>query len=56
MGATFISHSDLIASMGILGQQTHPEVVTGVKKSIATFVTQGKPVGVNAFTLDQAQD
>ncbi|MGP6174183.1 hypothetical protein [Corynebacterium sp. A21] len=42
--------------MGILGQQTHPDVVAGVKKSIAAFAAAGKPVGVNAFNLDQAQD
>lgn len=54
--AAFIGPSDLAASMGILGQQTHPDVVAGVKKSIRAFADQGKPVGVNAFNLDQARD
>lgn len=54
--AAFIGPSDLAASMGILGQQTHPDVVAGVKKSIRAFAAAGKPVGVNAFNLDQAQD
>lgn len=54
--AAFIGPSDLAASMGILGQQTHPDVVAGVKSSIQAFADAGKPVGVNAFNLDQAQD
>lgn len=54
--AAFIGPSDLAASMDILGQQTHPDVVAGVKKSIQAFAAQGKPVGVNAFNLDQARD
>ena len=37
-------------------QQTHPEVVAGVKQSIQAFTQAGKPVGVNAFNLDQARD
>lgn len=52
----FIGPSDLAASMGILGQQTHADVIAGVKKSIAAFAAVGKPVGVNAFNLEQAQD
>lgn len=52
----FIGPSDLAASMGILGQQGHPDVIAGVKKSIAAFKAAGKPVGVNAFDLTQAQD
>lgn len=54
--AAFIGPSDLAASMGILGQQTHADVVAGVKRSIKAFKDAGKPVGVNAFNLDQAQD
>ncbi|QGU08673.1 4-hydroxy-2-oxo-heptane-1,7-dioate aldolase [Corynebacterium occultum] len=54
--AAFIGPSDLAASMGLLGQQTHPEVVAGVKQSIQAFTQAGKPVGVNAFNLDQARD
>ncbi|OKX86690.1 HpcH/HpaI aldolase family protein [Corynebacterium glutamicum] len=54
--AAFIGPSDLAASMGLLGLQTHPDVVAGVKKSIQAFRDAGKPVGVNAFDLNQAQD
>lgn len=54
--AAFIGPSDLAASMGILGEQTHADVVAGVKRSIKAFVDAGKPVGVNAFNLDQARD
>lgn len=54
--SVFVGPSDLAASMGVLGQQTHPDVVAGVKRSIRAFADAGKPVGVNAFNLDQAQD
>lgn len=54
--AAFIGPSDLAASMGRLGEQTHPDVVAGVKRSITAFAEAGKPVGVNAFNLDQARD
>lgn len=51
--AVFLGPSDLAASMGLLGQQTHPTVVSAVKQVIADVKAQGKVVGVNAF--DQAQ-
>lgn len=54
--AAFIGPADLAASLGLLGQQAHPEVVAGVKQSIRAFRDAGKPVGVNAFNLEQAQD
>ncbi|GAT72358.1 HpcH/HpaI aldolase family protein [Microbacterium hydrocarbonoxydans] len=47
--AVFVGPSDLSASMGLLGQQTHPEVVAAVEKVFAAVQGAGKPVGVNAF-------
>lgn len=47
--AVFVGPSDLAASMGLLGQQTHPEVVTAVHRVFAAAKKAGKPVGVNAF-------
>jgi 4-hydroxy-2-oxoheptanedioate aldolase len=45
----FVGPSDLAASMGLLGQQTHPDVVSAVRRAFAAVVGAGKPVGVNAF-------
>lgn len=45
----FVGPSDLAASMGLLGQQTHPDVVAAVKRAFAGIAAAGKPVGVNAF-------
>lgn len=47
--AVFVGPSDLAASMGLLGQQEHPEVVAAVERTIAAVRSAGKPVGVNAF-------
>ncbi|MFT4258159.1 HpcH/HpaI aldolase family protein [Microbacterium sp.] len=47
--AVFVGPSDLSASMGLLGQQTHPEVVAAVEKVFAAARAAGTPVGVNAF-------
>lgn len=47
--AVFVGPSDLSASMGLLGQQTHPEVVSAVERVFAAVKAAGKPVGVNAF-------
>lgn len=47
--AVFVGPSDLSASMGHLGQQTHPEVVAAVEAVFAAVKAAGKPVGVNAF-------
>ncbi|WP_426184474.1 HpcH/HpaI aldolase family protein [Microbacterium sp. TWP3-1-2b2] len=47
--AVFIGPSDLAASMGLLGQQEHPDVIAAVERTIATVRAAGKPVGVNAF-------
>lgn len=45
----FVGPSDLSASMGLLGQQTHPDVVAAVHDVFAAVHAAGKPVGVNAF-------
>src|SRR5690606_33222930 len=53
--AIFAGPSDLAASMGLLGQQNHPEVVDSVLRAIAAGVAAGKPVGVNAFVQADAE-
>ena len=45
----FVGPSDLAASMGLLGEQTHPEVVAAVRRAFKAVRDAGKPVGVNAF-------
>ncbi|PWJ26813.1 2,4-dihydroxyhept-2-enedioate aldolase [Branchiibius hedensis] len=45
----FVGPSDLAASMGLLGRQTHPDVVSAVRTTFAAVRSAGKPVGVNAF-------
>ncbi|MDY6809646.1 MAG: HpcH/HpaI aldolase/citrate lyase family protein [Actinomycetota bacterium] len=52
----FVGPSDLAASMGVIGQQTHPDVVAGVKKAFRDVHAARKPVGVNAFVPEQADD
>jgi 4-hydroxy-2-oxoheptanedioate aldolase len=47
--AIFVGPSDLAASMGLLGQQDHPDVMAAVEHCIRAAVTAGKPAGVNAF-------
>jgi 4-hydroxy-2-oxoheptanedioate aldolase len=41
--------SDLAASMDLIGQQTHPDVIAAVEYCIAVGRRAGVPVGVNAF-------
>lgn len=53
--AIFVGPSDLAASMGHLGQQSHPEVVEAVLHSIRAANAAGKPVGVNAFVAADAE-
>ena len=53
--AIFVGPSDLAASMGLLGQQGHPEVVDAVLRSIRAANEAGKPVGVNAFVPADAE-
>lgn len=50
----FVGPSDLAASMGLLGQQTHPEVRAAVLRAFDAVRATGKPVGVNAFDPDVA--
>jgi len=51
----FVGPSDLAASMGLLGQQTHPDVVARVHRTFAAVRAAGRPVGVNAFDPAVAQ-
>ena len=53
--ALFVGPADLSASMGVLGQQTHADVVSAVEHVISVGTGAGRPVGVNAFDLDMAQ-
>ena len=45
----FVGPSDLAASMGLLGRQTHPDVVAAAVRTFDAVRAAGKPVGVNAF-------
>lgn len=45
----FVGPSDLAASMGLLGRQTHPDVEAAVLRTFDAVRGAGKPVGVNAF-------
>ncbi|HEY8317205.1 MAG TPA: HpcH/HpaI aldolase/citrate lyase family protein [Amnibacterium sp.] len=51
----FVGPSDLAASMGLLGQQTHPEVEAAVLRAFDAVRSAGIPVGVNAFDPALAQ-
>ncbi|WP_258073637.1 HpcH/HpaI aldolase/citrate lyase family protein [Arthrobacter sp. 08Y14] len=51
----FIGPSDLAATMGLLGQQQHPDVVSAVVRVIRVVKDAGKIAGVNAFVPAQAQ-
>src|SRR6478752_463758 len=53
--AIFVGPSDLAASMGLLGQQEHPEVRAAVEHCLKTAKAAGKPAGVNAFNPDTAE-
>lgn len=52
----FVGPSDLSASMGLIGQQTHPEVLAAVHRTFEAAHAAGKPVGVNAFDPARARD
>jgi 4-hydroxy-2-oxoheptanedioate aldolase len=45
----FVGPSDLAASMGVLGQQDHPDVVAAVEHCLVAANTAGVKVGLNAF-------
>ncbi|MFC8041015.1 HpcH/HpaI aldolase/citrate lyase family protein [Paenarthrobacter sp. NPDC057355] len=51
----FLGPSDLAASMGLLGQQEHPEVRAAVERCIQAASAAGKPAGVNAFNPGTAR-
>lgn len=51
----FVGPSDLSASMGLLGQQSHPEVVAAVESVIRAANEAETVVGVNAFVEAQAR-
>jgi 4-hydroxy-2-oxoheptanedioate aldolase len=51
----FVGPSDLAASLGLLGRQTHPDVVAAVVRAFDAVRAAGKPVGVNAFDPSAAQ-
>lgn len=51
----FVGPSDLAASLGLLGQQTHAEVTAAVLRTFSAVKAAGKPVGVNAFDPEVAQ-
>lgn len=53
--AIFVGPSDLAASMGVLGQQEHPDVRAAVEHCLAAAQQAGKPAGVNAFNPDTAR-
>ncbi len=54
--AVFAGPADLAASMGLLGQQAHPDVLIEVQRVIAAAKAAGTPVGVNAFDPAVADD
>lgn len=45
----FVGPSDLAASMGLIGQQTHPDVMAAVHSALTDVTAGGVPAGVNAF-------
>lgn len=52
----FVGPSDLAASMGLIGQQSHPDVVAAVRRTFDAVSAAGTPVGVNAFDPQVARD
>lgn len=51
-----VGPADLAASLGLLGQQRHPDVVAAVRRTFEAVRAAGKPVGVNAFDPDVARE
>ncbi|MER8073425.1 HpcH/HpaI aldolase/citrate lyase family protein [Streptomyces sp. NPDC094034] len=51
----FVGPSDLAASLGVLGQQAHPDVIAAVHRTFNGVAAAGKPVGVNAFDPQAAR-
>ena len=48
----FIGPADLAASLGFLGQPSHPEVVKQIEKAIKTITAAGKAAGTMATTKE----
>ncbi|TFC84332.1 2-dehydro-3-deoxyglucarate aldolase [Cryobacterium sinapicolor] len=55
VAGVFVGPSDLAASMGLIGQQTHPDVTQAVLRAFRAVHAAGKHVGVNAFDPAVAQ-
>jgi 4-hydroxy-2-oxoheptanedioate aldolase len=53
--AIFVGPADLAASMGRLGEPSHPEVVEAVLTALRAAAAAGKPAGVNAFVPEEAE-
>lgn len=51
----FIGTADLSASLGLLGQPTHPVVRGGIARIIAAARAEGKAVGAFAVSVDDAR-
>jgi 4-hydroxy-2-oxoheptanedioate aldolase len=49
LAGVFLGPADLAASMGVLGQQEHPDVIAAVEHCIAVARAHGVSAGVNAF-------
>ena len=54
VAGVFVGPADLAASLGVIGQQTHPDVVAAVHRVLDAVIAAGKPVGVNAFAPEAA--
>lgn len=52
--AVFIGPSDLSASLGHLGNPSHPDVQAALKQGIEQINAAGKPAGILAFNRDDA--
>lgn len=52
----FVGPADLSGSLGVLGQQRHPDVVAAVHRTVEAVRGAGKPVGVNAFEPEVARE
>ena len=53
--AVFIGPSDLSASLGHLGNPSHPEAQAALKSAIEQLNELGKPAGILAFNPDDAK-
>ncbi len=52
----FIGPGDLAASLGYLGNPSHPEVKKVIKDAIVKIKALGKPVGIFSVDLDYAEE